>query len=227
MTRRFLIFAFVLLTAMPRLWAGNLLDCIVATVNRHIILLSDWEDALRYQALVDGRQPTQVSAADRKAALDRLIDQELLQEQMHASDFQHASPAEVDQRIQEIRKQFPDAADDSAWQAVLARYGFDSQTLKQHVARDLDLLRLVDARLRPKVSIDSRSIESYYNQTLLPELRQSGAKEVSLAEVTPKIKELLTQQQVNELLEAWLVSLRSGSQIQTEPAARSFQGELR
>jgi len=227
MTRRSLIFAFVLLTAVPCLWAGNVLDGIVATVNKHIILLSDWEDELRYEALVAGRQPAQYLASERKAALDRLIDQELLQEQMHASDFQHASQAEIDQRIQEIRKQFPNATDDSAWQSVLARYGFDAQTLKQHVALDLDLLRLVDARLRPRVSIDSRSIESYYNQTLLPELRQSGAKEVSLAEVTPKIKELLTQQKVNELLEAWLVNLRSGSQIQTEPAARSFHGELR
>lgn len=226
MNRRSLILALVFLAAVPCLWAADLLDAIAATVNGHIILLSDWQDGLRYEALEAGRQPNQSSLADRKASLDRLIDQELLQEQMHASDFQHASQAEVDQRIQEIRKQFPDATGDSVWQATLARYGFNSQTLKQHVALDLDLLRLVDERLRPKVSIDSRSIESYYNQTLLPELRQSGAKEVSLAEVSPKIKELLTQQKVNELLEAWLVNLRSGSQIRTEPAA-SYQGEMR
>ncbi|HTZ97972.1 MAG TPA: SurA N-terminal domain-containing protein [Terriglobales bacterium] len=226
MNRRSLILALVFLAVVPCSRAADLLDAIAATVNGHIILLSDWQDALRYEALIAGRQPNQTSPADRKASLDRLIDQELLQEQMHASNFQHASQAEVDQRIQEIRTQFPDATSDSVWQANLARYGFDSRTLKQHVALDLDLLRLVDERLRPKVSIDSRTIESYYNQTLLPELRQSGAKEVSLSEVSPKIKELLTQQKVNELLEAWLVNLRSGSQIQTEPAA-SYQGEVR
>ena len=47
-------------------------------------------------------------------------------------------------------------------------------------------MRLVDARLRPTVSIDATSIESYYNQELLPQLRQAGAKEVSLADVTPQ-----------------------------------------
>lgn len=227
MIRKFSIFASLFLLVVPCLWAGNLLDGIVATVNGHIILLSDWEDELRYESLVAGREPSQVSADERKAALDRLIDQELLREQMRAADFQHASAAEIDQRILEIRKQFPSSATDSAWQAVLATYGFTSQTLTQHVALDLDLLRLVDERLRPKVSIDSRSIESYYNQTLLPELRQSGAKDVSLAEVTPKIRELLTQQKVNELLEAWLLNLRSGSQIQTQSSGGGSQGELR
>lgn len=227
MSRRSFILIFTLLAAVPCLQAGDLLDRIVATVNGHIILQSDWDDALRFEALVAGRQPTQVSATDRKAALDRLIDQELLQEQVHASDFQHATQAEVDGRVLEIRKQYPGTADDSAWEALLARYGFDAHTLKQHVALELDLLRLVDARLRPKVSIDSRSIESYYNQELLPQIRQSGAKEVPLTEVSPRIRELLTQQKVNELLEAWLMNLRSGSQIQTEPAATGFPGELR
>jgi hypothetical protein len=80
-------------------------------------------------------------------------------------------------------------------------------------------MRLVDARLRPTVQIDSKSIESYYNRELVPQLRQSGAQSIALAEVTPKIKELLTQQKVNELLVAWLQSLRSGSSIHIEGAA--------
>ena len=227
MIRKFAILVSLFLLAAPCLSAGNLLDGIVATVNGHIILLSDWQDELRYEALVAGREPTQVSTAERKAALDRLIDQELLREQMRSADFQHAGGTEIDQRIVDIRKQFPSASGDSAWQTVLASYGFTPQTLKQHVALDLDLLRLVDERLRPKVSIDSPTIESYYNQKLLPQLRQSGGKDVSLAEVTPKIKELLTQQKVNELLEAWLVDLRSASQIQTQSASGDAQGELR
>src|SRR5579863_2959155 len=124
MNRRSLILALVFLAAVPCLLAADLLDAIAATVNGHIILLSDWQDALRYEAMVAGRQPNQTSLADRKASLDRLIDQELLQEQMHASDFPHASQAAVDQRIQEIRKQFPDATGDSVWHSTLARYGF-------------------------------------------------------------------------------------------------------
>jgi peptidyl-prolyl cis-trans isomerase SurA len=212
-----------LLMAPSALWAGDVLDRIVATVNGHIILQSDWDDALRCQAFEDGRALDQLPPSEHKAALDRLIDQELLREQIHSATFQHASEQEVAQRIEDIRREYPEAATPQGWQALLSRNGLTEQDLKEHVAQQIDLMRLVDARLRPKVSVDSKSIESYYNQQLLPQLRQSGAKEVPLAEVTPKIKELLTQQRMNELLVAWLQNLRSGSEIRRESDSK---GEL-
>jgi hypothetical protein len=201
--------------AMPAR-AGDVLDRIVATVNNHIILQSEWQDAVRYEAFVDGRSIDQVQAADRKAALDHLIDQELLREQMRSSGYRHASSEEVAKRIQEIRKQYGEAETEAGWQAALGRYRLTESELNQRVALQIDLLGLVDARLRPNIVIDSKSIESYYNQELLPQLRQSGAEQVPLAAVTPKIKELLTQQKMNQMLVAWLQDLRAGSEISTE-----------
>jgi hypothetical protein len=207
--------------------AGDVLDRIVATVNNHIILQSEWEDAVCYEAFVAGRAFEQVQAADRKAALDRLIDQELLREQMRSSGFPHADGEEVEKRIREIRKRYAGPEDETSWQAALARYGLTESELKKRVALQVDLMGLVDARLRPSVVIDSKSIESYYNQELLPQLRQSGGQPVALAEVTPKIKELLTQQKMNQMLVAWLQDLRSGSQIRMDPGSRGFEGQLR
>jgi len=207
--------------------AADVLDRIVATVNGHIILQSDWEAAIRYTALVDHFQLDQVSPEERKAALDRLIDQELLQEQMRSSEVRRATGDEVAQRVQEIRQQYSEAQDDRDWRNLLSRYGLSENELEQRIALQLDLARLVDFRLRPGVDIDARSIESYYNQELLPQLRQSGAKEVALADVSPKIKELLTQQRVNQLLVAWLQNLRSGSDIQTESPPAEASGGLR
>ncbi len=206
--------------------AGDILDRIVATVNNHIILQSEWEDAIRYEAFLSGRPLDQVDAGDRKAALDRLIDQELLREQMRSSDFPHASSEVVEKRIQEIRKQYGESENESAWKAALVRYGLTEDELRRRVALQQDLLGLVDARLRPNVIIDSKSIESYYNQELLPQLRQSGAQQVPLAEVTPKIKELLTQQKMNQMLVAWLHDLRSGSRISTEGEPQESEGQL-
>src|SRR6202044_3640175 len=203
--------------------AGDILDRIVATVNNHIILQSEWEDAVRYEAFVAGRALDQVQGSDRKAALDHLIDQELLREQMRSSGFPHASGEEVEKNIEEIRKRYP-ADGNAGWKAALNRYGLTEEELKKRVALHVDLMGLVDSRLRPNVSIDSKSIESYYNQQLLPQLRQSGEKEVPLAEVTPKIKELLTQQQMNQLLLAWLDNLRSGSEIRRQTS--DSKGEL-
>jgi peptidyl-prolyl cis-trans isomerase SurA len=207
--------------------AGDVLDRIVATVNGHIILQSDWDAALGFAALADGRTPDQISTQDRKAALDQLIDQELLREQMRSTQVKRATDDEVAKRIQEIRKQYAQAQDDEGWRSLLARYGLSEKEVRQRAALQLDLNRLVDVRLRPVVDVDPKTIESYYNQELLPQLRQSGAKEVPLAEATPKIKELLTVQKVNELLVAWLQDLRSGSEIQTEVSASDSRDEPR
>jgi SurA N-terminal domain len=208
--------------------AGDVLDRIVATVNNHIILQSEWQDAIRYEAFVSGRTLDQLQAGDRKAALDRLIDQELLREQMRSSGFPHADgEEEVEKRITEIRKQYAGAESEAGWQAALARYGLTENELRKRVALQVDLMGLVDARLRPNVVIDSKSIESYYNQELLPQLRQSGAQQVPLAEVTPKIKELLTQQKMNQMLVAWLQDLRSGSRIRMETGSQESEGQLR
>jgi peptidyl-prolyl cis-trans isomerase SurA len=208
----------VLLMAALLANAGEIIDRIVATVNGHIILQSDWDDAVRYEAFMDNRPLQGVSAADRKSALDRLIDQELLREQMRSSDFETtASDQEVAQRIQQIRAAHS-VANEGGWQAVLAEHRLSEGELKRRVTLQLDMLRLVDERLRPTIQIDSQSIESYYQQSLLPQLRQSGAPMVPLSDVTPKIKELLTQQKLDQLLTSWLQNLRSTSQIRTQAA---------
>ena len=87
-----------------------------------------------------------------------------------------------------------------------------------------DEMRAVDARLRPSVQVDSRSVEKYYREKLLPELRQAGAKEVALAEVAPKIREILAQQKINNLLITWLQSLRSESTIRKPQGPASGSG---
>lgn len=216
LSRRTLFPVLALLLATFFACASEVVDRIVATVNGHIILQSDWEDALCYEAFVAGHPLDQITADERKAALDRLIDQELLREQMASSDFHHASPQEVEDRIAQVRNQYPGAGTDSSWHALLFHYGMTENELRSRVALELDVLRLVDARLRPSVQIDSNSIESYYDQQLLPQLRQKGAREVPLAEVTPKIRELLIQQKMNQLLTSWLQNLRASSEIRTE-----------
>jgi hypothetical protein len=206
---------------------GEVVDRVVATVNGQIILQSDWEDALCYQAFIAGRAPQALTVEEQKAALDHLIDQELLREQIHSSDFHQATDEQVAKQVQEIRQRYPNAATTEGWQGVLAQYGFTDASLHQHVTLEIDLMRLVDSRLRPNVNIDSKSIESYYEQELLPQLRQSGAQAVPLAQVTPQIRELLTQQKVNELLVAWLHNLRTGSEIRTSAESPDSGGELR
>jgi hypothetical protein len=194
------------------------IDRIVATVNGHVILQSDWDQALCYEALLNGRPLSQFSDEDRRAVLDRLIDQELLGEQMKAAFFQHASEAEAAAQIADARKQYPEAASDGGWQAVLSRFQLSEKDLVSHVQQQIDLMRLVDSHLRPAVQVDSKTIEAYYRDKFVPQLKQSNATDVSLADVSARIRELLTQEKVNELLVSWLQNLRAESRVKISGA---------
>jgi peptidyl-prolyl cis-trans isomerase SurA len=208
----------LLASTAPRLLAADVIDRIVATVNGHVILQSDWDDALRFEALVDGRPLTQITDQDRSRALDRLIDQELLREQAQGVEAPQPPQDEVQQRIREIQSQYgPDSG--GSWQETLARYGFDQKQLESRLAHDISVLRQVEARLRPTVQIDSSSIESYYRDKLLPQLRHADGQVVPLAKVAAKIREILTQEKVNQLFSSWLQSLRAGSKIRTAVAS--------
>lgn len=197
------------------------IDRIVATVNGRIILQSDWDEALCYEALLNGRALNQFSDEDRRAVLDRLIDQELLREQMNSNDFQHASESEADARIAAARQQYAEAATAEGWQVLLGRLHLTERDLVGHVQQQIDLMRLVDSHLRPTVQIDSKTIEAYYREKFVPQLRQSGAGNVALADVSAKIRELLTEEKVNELLVSWLQTLRSESTVNVPGAAAS------
>jgi parvulin-like peptidyl-prolyl isomerase len=202
-----------LLLAPAHSASAEVIDRIVATVNGRVILQSDLDEALCYEALLTNRSLADFTDDDRRAALDRLIDQELLRAQMKSADFPHATDAEVAARISEARKQYPQAVTDDAWRSLLARYHITEKDVFAHVQRQIDVMRLVDARLRPAVQIDAKSIEAYYRDQFVPQLKQSGASDVPLAEVSAKIRELLTQEKVSEMLISWLQTLRSEGQV--------------
>ena len=89
----------LLVTLVPRAPAGQIVDRMVANVNGHILLQSDWDEEVDFEAFVDGRSPDSFTAAERKAALDRMIDQELLREQVRGSENERAGSYGRNQNI--------------------------------------------------------------------------------------------------------------------------------
>jgi len=202
--------------------AGQVVDRVVTNVNGHVVLQSDWEQEVTFEALSNGRDPDSFTAAERNAALDRLIDQELLREQVRPA--QPAPSEQVAARVaevrNEVRKLHPDYATDDGWQAALQRYGLTQSSLEKHLSDQIQLMRLVEDRLRPSIHIDQQAVETYYHDQLLPEMKKAGSRAAPLTEVFGRIKDLLAQQKMNELLSGWLANLRSGSHILApEPTA--------
>ncbi|MGB8010090.1 MAG: hypothetical protein WCF68_00635, partial [Terriglobales bacterium] len=80
-------------------WGGQIVDRVVANVNGHVVLQSDWEQESAFEAFSNARDPDSFTAAERRAALDRLIDRELLREQVRPS--QPAPAEQVAARVAE------------------------------------------------------------------------------------------------------------------------------
>jgi hypothetical protein len=193
--------------------AGPIVDRVVANVNGHVVLQSDWEEELAFEAFEDGRSPDTFTTAQRRAALDRLVDQELLREQVRP--WQPAPAEQVAARVAEVRKLQPDSSTDDGWRAALQRYGLTQSLLEKRLSDQIQLMRLVEDRLRPSIQIDQHAVETYYQDRLLPDLKRTGNPAKPLTEVYGRIHNLLAEQKMNELLSGWLASLRSGSHILT------------
>ncbi len=114
---------------------------------------------------------------------------------------------------------FPAVAKDEAeWQARLASYGVSEAELAQYLAADFDLERVVEARLRPGLQVGEDEVERYYTGELLPKLREKNIAPAPLAQVAPKIREILTERALNRTLDAWLLDLRHEGDLWVDPA---------
>ena len=201
----------LLLSAATVLRAGEVLDRIVVTVNGHAILQSDWQDEVRYESFVAGRSPQNVTPPDRKVALDRLIDQELLREQMNLAESKATPPEDIEKQFEAEKKDYAKDHGPVPWITALATYHLTEADIRDHIALELSQLRLVDAHLRSAIQVQPDDIAAYYKDHFGSPA--AGSQKINLQEATPQIRELLTQEKMNELLSAWLDSLHSQAQI--------------
>jgi hypothetical protein len=195
-------------------FAGEVIDGVIATVNRKPLLQSDWDDAVRFEAFMQQKPLASVTEVDRASALQRLIDRRVLEIQMTDSNYLAPSREEIRADIAKLRAQIPAASDEPGWQKLIAEYGFSQREIESNVRREMQMMNFIEVRLRPNVHVQPEEIEAYYRTQVLPDMEKAGVKVVTLQEVEPKIRELLVQQRMDELLDAWMHNLRQQTQIQ-------------
>jgi hypothetical protein len=161
---------------------------------------------------MSGHELQAMTAADRTAALDRLVDRELLSEQVSTTEFGQTTADEIDKQLQQLKSDYVSNAKRS-WSAAVASHSFTEIEIRDRIALELSQLKFIDTRLRPLVQIDNSAVEDYYRHKFLPELQRSGTQPIPFAEAAPKIREVLIQQKINEALPSWLQTLRSQANI--------------
>jgi peptidyl-prolyl cis-trans isomerase SurA len=211
-----LLFVIVVFLGRVLSRAQEVVDRMVAVVNKRVILESEMDQARRVELLLQGKPPTseKPSPQDIQALLDRLIDRLLLEQQITDPAIVDPTPAELAERIKEIRGQIPGAASDDGWKKVLAAYGLEQVDIENHLVSEFRVLRFLDLRFRKLVHVDKAEIAAYYQESLLPELRRQGAPAPPLEEVSGKIEDILVEQRMDEMLNEWLQTLRAQAHIE-------------
>lgn len=191
--------------------APRLVDRVVAVVDEDPILDSDIERVLRLGLLETGTG--EALAAQRREALDLLIEQRLRLHEVDRFGFEETPLELLDRQMEVTRSRFPS---EEAFRAELLRLGLDESTLRQLLARQLAVFAYVEERLGPRVFVSVDDIARYYNEELVPELQRGGARAAdlpTLESVRESIRAVLRERRLNEELDRWTLDLRSKADV--------------
>jgi hypothetical protein len=174
------------------------------------ITQSDVETEYRTEVfLEEGRVPSMLpDSKTLSPILERVIDQKLL---MGEAAAEHpdlaASQLRAEQTLADLRNHF---SSEEAFQVALRSLGWNEDDLLARIEEQELILRIVDQKLRPLVSVGHNEIEAYYRATFLPEwAKKSKEKAPALADVEAQIQEILVQRKIDKQLEVWLKELRA------------------
>jgi peptidyl-prolyl cis-trans isomerase SurA len=210
MRRSFQLAALLLLAVFA---PAQVVDRMVAVVNKRVILESELDQAARVEFLLAGKPISTLTEADKAAVLDRLIERALLDQQIVNPAMLDPTPEELSAKLKELRNEIT-ASNDAQWKALLATYGLTQDDVEEQLASQVRILRFVDLRFRGLVRVEKTDVEAYYQQKFLPEMRKRNAEEPALAEVSGKIEQILVEQRIGSLLNDWLKALRAQAHIE-------------
>ncbi|HEX4605836.1 MAG TPA: SurA N-terminal domain-containing protein [Candidatus Angelobacter sp.] len=203
---------------------SQVVDRMVAVVNKRVILESELDQAARVEFLMQGKPIESLAQTDRGAVLERLIDRALLDQQIVNPAMLDPTPEELAAKIKEVRSGIPGAATNEGWNALLAGYGLTQPDVEEQVTSEIRILRLIDLRFRGLVRVEKEAIAAYYQDHFLPELRKRKAAEPKLSEVSDKIEQVLIEQEIDNLLSGWLKTLRAQAHIEKMLPAAPLSG---
>jgi len=191
-------------------------DRIAVIAGNRVIKTSDIERELKLTSFLNG-QPLDSSPKARRAAADRLVDQQIIRQELASQGYGRAGDKDADAlQSQIVRDRFQGSVEQM--KASLHRYGISEQQLHDQLVWQLTVLQFIEERFRPGVLITDEDIQSYYQQHLA-EIRRESPKDWSLTAVSAQIRTTLESQRIDQEFEAWLSQTRKQNRIEYKDAA--------
>jgi hypothetical protein len=169
------------------------IDRLALIVGKTVFTQSEVDDEARLSELESGK-PLDLSAARRKEAAERLVDQQLLREEMQVTAFQPPA-SEADALLRRFRQEH--FASVPPYRAALARYGVTEDELKAHLLWEFTVLRFTEQRFRPPGAAATDNQGANRGEIGAPAAEDSVDRE----------------------MDAWLKQQRAGTRIVFKPEA--------
>ena len=190
--------------------AAVVIDRIAVVVNRHAVKSSDMERDVRLTDFLN-KAPFRLDAAAEKAAEERLIDQQIIREEISSGGYKRATDADAETLLDQIRRdRF--GASDARLRAGLLPYGLTQEQLRAQLLWQLTVLRFINDRFRTGVLVSDEDVQKFYE-----EHRASIGK--PLAEASASIRSTLEGNQVTQQFESWLSEERKRTAIEYKTGA--------
>jgi hypothetical protein len=174
---------------LPLSATGAIVDRIAVVVGNTVITETEVLQEARLEAFLN-QAPLELGPARRKAAAQRLVDQQLIKNEMATGSYAQPTPAEADAMLRKFRQEHFSSI--PQFRAALEKYGITEDQLKQHLVWQLAVLRFTDLRFGKPAPTDSNPQEA---------------------------NRMSSDGDVDQQMDAWLKEARSTTKVQFKPGA--------
>ena len=180
-----------------------IVDRIAIVAGKKIIKESDIVKDLRLTAFLN-QEPVTYTAAARKKAASRLLDQQFIRDEIESGDYPKATVAEAQDTLDKLIKSRHRTT--AAYKNALAAYGISEDDLKARLLWQLTVLRFIDARFRSATYVSDDEIRQYHDA----HPQQFGA---DLTAARTRIEDLLIGERTDKAFYEWLDERRQATTI--------------
>lgn len=156
------------------------------------------------------QQAGEGETAFRRRILDGLIEEKLRFHEVDRFGFAEVPVDQVEEQFEAVRGRFPN---ERTFKARLEELGLDEQGLRQLLARQVMVLIYVEERLGARVFVGLEEIQAYYDEVLVPRLKEEDELVPTIREVREPIRQVLREELLNEEIERWTDELRRDADV--------------
>lgn len=195
---------------------GDEVDRVVAIVNGQIVLDSDVNEERRFEAIQP--YPNTAGEPTRDQEIERLVNRDLILQQAKLQSEISVTDADVEAQITGLKKDLPackqvGCTTAAGWDRYLASHGFTEGEFRDRWHQRMEVLAFINARFGVGTTVSGAQVREFYQNTMLPQYAKAHVKAAPLASVEGRIRDVLQQEQVSNLLRDWLQSLRAQGSI--------------